>query len=163
MQKATPQQHKHTLLLFSIALLVAAADQLSKAWIKSILAIGQSLPETGFFRLAHTTNTGAAFGIFHGQNLPLAIIAATGIVLILLYVFVFYQRYPVLGSNWSWAALGLILGGTAGNLIDRIVQGYVTDFISVGPWPNFNIADSSTVVGVIILAITLLLLAKTGE
>ena len=60
-------------------------------------------------------------------------------------------------------ALGLVLGGTVGNLVDRLRLGYVTDFIDVGIWPAFNIADSAIVVGVIILAYSLCSLARAGK
>ena len=156
MQKASNPQGKWNVVFFLIALLVVAADQLSKIWIRSNLAFGQSLPETGFFRLIHVHNTGAAFGLFHGQSFPLIIVALVGIVILLLYVLTGYHRFPFSDNRLGKVALGLVLGGTIGNLIDRLRFGYVTDFIDVGIWPTFNIADSTIVIGVIIFIYSLL-------
>ena len=144
------------------ALLVVAADQLSKLWIRSNLALGESLFEIGFFRLIRVHNSGSAFGLFQGQSLLLTIIALVGVAVILLYVFVFHHKFPFL-DNWRGRlALGLVLGGIAGNLIDRIYLGYITDFIGFSFWPAFNIADSAIVVGTIILAHSLICLARAG-
>ena len=159
------------MVFFLTALLVVAADQLSKRWIRSNLDLGESLPETGFFQLTRVHNTGAAFGLFQDQSFPLAIVAFIGIILILLFVFVFSRRIPFLGKGLSKSTLGLVLGGTVGNLIDRLrfvfdstagnlVErldlGYVTDFIDIGIWPVFNIADPGIMVGVILFAYSLL-------
>jgi len=163
MRKTSYPQGKWNVVFFLIALLVMAADQLSKTWIRSNLAIGQSLPETGFFRLTHLHNTGAAFGLFRGQSFSLTIVALVGIVILLLCVLVFYRRFPFLDNRLSKSALGLVLGGTIGNLIDRLRFGYVTDFIDVGIWPAFNIADSAVVVGIIIFASCLLSLTRAGS
>ena len=144
---------------FTTALLLVAADQLSKFWIRSNLAIGESVFEVGFFRLTHVHNSGAAFGLFQGHSFPLTIIASVGVAALLLYALFFYHKFPLLDNRLGKIALGLVLGGTVGNLIDRIRFGYVTDFIDVGIWPTFNIADSAAVVGVIIIAYSLLCLA----
>jgi len=158
MQKASRLQGKwwQNVLFFLTALLIVAADQLSKIWIRANLAIEQSLFEVGFFRLTHVHNTGAAFGLFRGQSFPLTIVALVGIAVILLYALLVYRHSPYLGNMPSRVALGLVLGGTVGNLIDRLRFGYVTDFIDFGFWPAFNIADSAITVGVIIFAYSLL-------
>ena len=150
-------------MVFSlVALLVVVADQLSKLWIRSNLAVEQSLFELGFFQLTHVHNTGAAFGLFQGQSFALIIVSLVVITVLLLYAFFIYRRFPFLDDRLSKSALGLILGGTVGNLIDRIGFGGVTDFISVGTWwPVFNIADSAVTVGVIIFAYSLLRLARS--
>ena len=140
-----------------------AADQLSKLWIRSDLAIGESLFEVGFFRLTRIHNSGAAFGLFQGQSFLLTIIASVGIIALLLYALFFHHSFPFLGNRLGKLALGLVLGGTVGNLIDRIYLGYVTDFIAVSIWPAFNIADSAIVVGTIILAYSLIGLAGARE
>ena len=142
------------------ALLVVAADQLSKIWIRSNLALGESLPETGLFRLTHVNNTGAVFGLFQGQSFPLTIVAIIGIVVLLLIALFFFRRSPLLVGRLGKPALGLILGGTVGNLIDRLRLGGVTDFIDIGFWPAFNVADSAVVVGSIIFAYSLLRLTR---
>jgi len=149
---------------FFTALLVVVADQLSKLWIRSY-AQGQTIFQVGFFRIIHIQNTGAAFGLFQGQTFALAIISLVGVAVLLLYALLFYRRSPLLGNMLSRIAIGLILGGVIGNLIDRLRYlfhqlGGITDFISIGIWPAFNIADSAVVVGVIIFAYSLLPLAK---
>jgi len=165
MQEANYLQGKwwRNAVLFIIAFLVVAADQLSKIWIRSNLPVGQSLPETGFFRLTHVHNTGAAFGLFYGQSFPLTVVALVGVVIILLYALFLRRRFPLLDYRLTNSALGLILGGTIGNLIDRLRFGYITDFIDVGIWPIFNIADSAIVVGVIIFAYSLLPLLRAKK
>ena len=160
MQRRNLQQVKWNIILFAIASLVVAADQLSKWWIQSNLYPGQSMPETGFFRLTHAENTGAAFSIFYGNNDILIVAEIIGIILLLTYVFVVYRRFPYLDTRINKIALGIILGGTIGNMIDRIWLRHVRDFIDVGPWPIFNVADSSVVVGVIIFAFSLLLASR---
>lgn len=164
MQKVNSLQGKWgNLVFFLTALLLVTADQLSKLGIRSDLAIGESLFEVGFFRLTRIHNTGAVFGLFRGQSVPLTIIASVGVVALLLYALFFHRKLPFLGSRLGKLALGLVLGGTVGNLIDRIHLGYVTDFIAVSIWPAFNIADSGIVVGIIILIYSLIGLARAGE
>ena len=164
MQKANSLQGKWQNVVFSLAaLLVVVADQLSKMWIRSNLDVEQSLPETGFFRLTHVQNTGAAFGLFQDQSFILAIVALVGIIVLIVYALLIYRYFPFLDNLLCKSALGLVLGGTVGNLIDRVRLGYVTDFIDVGIWPSFNIADSAIVVGIIVFVYSLRSLAKARE
>jgi signal peptidase II len=156
MEKQYPPRVKWNIILFAIAVLIIAADQLSKWWIQSNFYPGQSVPETGFFRLTYAQNTGAAFSIFWGNTDILAIFSLIGTILILVYNFVIYRHFPFLNTRWNKIALGLMLGGTVGNMIDRFWLHYVRDFIDVGPWPIWNIADASLVVGVIIFAASIL-------
>jgi signal peptidase II len=164
MQKANRLQVRWQNAGFSFtALLIVVADQLTKMWVRTHLAVGQSLPEVGFPRLTYVRNTGAAFGLFHGQTLPLTIISFVGVVVLLIYAFLLYRRFPLL-DNWvAWVGISLVFGGTVGNLIDRLFLGYVTDFIDFGFWPAFNLADSAIVVGVIVFACSILFLTKTSE
>ena len=151
-------------MVFSLAaLLVVIADQLSKLWIRSNLAVGESLLELGFFRIRHIYNTGAAFGLFQDQSFLLAIIAVIGVIAILLIVIVFPRRLPFLNGGLGKIALGLILGGTVGNLIDRLRFGRITDFIDFSVWPLFNVADSAITVGVILLAYSLIFLTRARQ
>jgi signal peptidase II len=115
----------------------------------------------GFFRITHIHNTGAAFGLFQEQSLVLAVFALIAGSVILFFVFYGYRYYTWLGSTVITLTLGLVIGGTVGNLIDRFRFGYVTDFIDFGYWPAFNIADSAVTVGVIIFAVLLLRHAQT--
>ncbi|MFC2047174.1 signal peptidase II [Chloroflexota bacterium] len=150
-------------IFFLIALLVVAADQISKIWIRANLGVGQSLLEVGFFRLTNVRNTGAAFGLFQGQSFPIAVVALVGVAILLAYALFVYRRFLFLDIMLSWSALGLVLGGTIGNLVDRLRFGYVTDFISIGIWPAFNLADSAVVIGAIMFAYSLLFLSKDGK
>jgi signal peptidase II len=148
---------------FIVALLVVSVDQLSKLLVELNLDVGESLPETGFFRFTHIQNTGASFGLFQDQYLALAIVSIIGICVLLYLMLFMYHRIPFLGAALVKISLGLMLGGVTGNLIDRLSSGYVTDFINFSFWPAFNIADSATAVGAIILAYLLLHLVKSDE
>ena len=135
------------------AAFVVAMDQISKLWITSLhLALGESILEIGPLRLIHIFNTGSAFGLFTDQSFLLSVIAIIGLVAVL----VLYRHLPR-SSALGNIALGLVFGGAAGNLIDRLRLGHVTDFIDIRlwhnfHWPTFNIADSAITVGVIAIA-----------
>lgn len=149
--------------LFLLALAVLGLDQASKALIVDRLAKGQTwdpLPGTGQFLLfTHITNTGSAFGLFRDQTIIFSLIAVAVSVAI-----VAYYRYLPNDGFWIKASLGLQLGGALGNLVDRLHYGHVVDFINVGigdlRWYVFNVADSSLVVGVVILSLYLLTRSK---
>jgi signal peptidase II len=151
------------IIFFITAVLDIAFDQWTKLWLNSILSEGQSLFHFGFVHVTLVHNTGAAFGIFHGNNLPLAIIEAVGAVIILTIVILMHRRHYYWGGKLGFVALGLIFAGTIGNLIDRIHLGYVVDFIDLTYWPVFNVADSSVTIGVIILAVLLIWVVKPKE
>jgi signal peptidase II len=163
---SSPQSRCGIWPFFLIALGVVVADQLTKWGIRSSLLEGQSLFAAGIFKIARfPPNTGAAFGLFQDQPFALAIVAIFGIAFLLVYAFLLYRYYPVIDNPLGWSALGLILGGITGNLIDRLCYlfhqlGGITDFISIGWWPAFNIADSAIVVGAILVVYSLLFLTK---
>jgi len=138
-----------------IATIVAVADQFTKFLVKSFIQLGGSWPETGIFRITHHRNTGAAFSLFPDSRILLSIISSIGIMLLLYTALIFSRRFAFLRWKSSVVSLGLMLGGTVGNWIGRVFVGYVTDFISVWKWPNFNVADSSLVIGCILLAMNL--------
>lgn len=163
MPKSNLPQLKWNIVVFAIAALALSADQITKWWIQNHFYPGQSIPETGFFRLTYAQNTGAAFSIFWGHSDILTVVSACGAVLLLLYIFVGYRRYPFLDVRLNRVAVGLILGGNLGNLIDRFRLGYVRDFVDVGPWPIFNVADSCEVVGVILMAFSILLVTRESQ
>ena len=144
------------IIFFGTTLLIVITDQLSKFWIRSNLAVGESFSGVGFFRLTYVRNSGAAFGLFPGQSFMLSIIALAGVATLLLYTFLLQRRLPFLNNRRGKVALGLVLGGAVGNLIDRIYRGSVTDFIDFSFWPAFNIADSAIVIGTIMLAYLLI-------
>ena len=112
------------------------------------------IPALGeYFVFEHVDNYGAAFGILQNQGMLFVVIAVVVAIAILVYV-----RYLPTEQMFVRVLLGLQLGGALGNLVDRINQGFVTDFVKMGIpgvyyWPNYNIADSSIVVGVIALGI----------
>jgi signal peptidase II len=145
-----------TWLLVFAAIIIVAADQLSKWLVVSRLALYESwapiAPLEPYLVIMHTSNTGAAFGMFPQGNLVFTVI---GVVVSLAIVYYFHQL-PA-GGWWVRVALGLQLGGAIGNLVDRLRQGYVIDFIRVFDFPVFNIADSSIVVGVGILILLMIL------
>lgn len=145
------------LTFFLVALIVVALDQISKFFIRANMALGQSIPEEGFFRVTYGTNEGGVFGLFANQAFLITLTAIVGIAAILVY-----SRYPQANRVLVRIALGLLLGGAVGNLIDRIRFGEVVDFIDVGAWPVFNVADSAVVVGVILIIYYLLFGQKRG-
>ena len=125
---------------------VLLVDQVSKYLIKTNLPLYESWPEEGIFRLTHGTNTGTAFGLFPNQTILLIVASLFAIG----FLYYFY-RTQALPSRLLRLAIGLQLGGAFGNLIDRIRTGAVVDFIDVGWWPVFNLADSSIVIGITLL------------
>lgn len=137
---------KNFIFITAVISVVLILDQVTKFWVRGTLMRGESFPEFGLFRFTHVHNTGSLFGIFQGYNSPL-IVASIVAILLLIWIYKSYSHKGLLIS----LALGLQLGGAAGNLIDRILQGHVTDFLDVWIWPVFNLADSSIVVGLCIL------------
>ena len=135
------------LFLLQLAALVFVTDQFTKFLVRQFLVFRESYPEDGFFRITHTYNTGSAFGLFQDQNLPLILVSLVGITILLLIYR--SQRRPSILLRLS---LGLQLGGAAGNLLDRLRLDHVTDFVDVGAWPIFNLADASIVTGLVLLA-----------
>ena len=144
-------------LFYTLVIGVFVFDQVTKAIIRSSLSLGDSWPEEGIFRIVHGLNTGSAFGLFAGFTNLLVVASIIGIVFIL---FVFLKQNN--SVIWLRLSLGLIVGGALGNLFDRVKDGAVVDFISVGGWPAFNIADSSISVGMCLLLVTMLLGEKFG-
>ncbi len=145
------------LTFFLVALIVVALDQVSKFFIRANMTLGQSIPEEGFFRITYGTNTGGVFGLFANQAFLITLTAIVGVAAILVY-----SRYRQANRVLVRIALGLLLGGAVGNLIDRIRFGEVVDFIDVGAWPVFNVADSAVVVGVILIIYYFLFGQKRG-
>lgn len=133
----------------SFALVVVSAfgaDQLTKWLVTSRLELGSSVSIAGPLKISHVQNSGIAFGLF-SQATSLVIVLTSAVVLSMVFFFARSgARHPLLP-----AALGLIVGGSTSNLFDRIVHGYVTDFIDFGFWPSFNLADSFIVLGVAVL------------
>lgn len=140
--------------LFVVAAIVLAADQYTKYLVRANLPLGETwMPVAWLARfvvVAHTTNTGAAFGMFKSGGGVFTVVA----VVVVAFIIVYYRRIPP-GQWLVRLALGLQLGGALGNLIDRLRFGTVTDFVAVGVFPVFNAADASISVGVAILALAM--------
>jgi signal peptidase II len=131
-----------------ISILIVLLDQLSKYFVR-VYVNNPITVIKDMFDIRYTSNTGAGFSILQGNNVMLIIIT-----LIILGGFIYYyKRIP--GDKRVTIPIGLILGGGIGNLIDRILFGYVIDFIDFKVWPIFNIADSAITVGAIILVVYL--------
>jgi signal peptidase II len=146
------QKVKDYLVLIGVAGVVISLDQWTKWLVRENIEFGaQWLPDgfewlSPYARIVHWYNSGAAFGMFQNGNLVFTILAILVVIAILYY-------YPqVEAEDWTLKlAMGLQLAGAAGNLIDRLMVGKVTDFVSVGSFPVFNVADASITVGVIVL------------
>ena len=158
----TPTSPSRMWLADWLLILTAAAafglDQLTKYIVRSNFSLGEAWPAGSFISLKYTTNSGSAFGLFPNQT-TLLIIASFFAVGFLIYFYKTHARPRKLLR----LAIGLQLGGAIGNLLDRIRDGTVVDFIDVGPWPTFNIADSSIVVGMAILVGLLTLWSDKAE
>ena len=138
--------------LAAIAFAAVAADQLTKYLVTSRLALDDGVHVVGPFWIHHVQNSGIAFGLF--SSATAVVIVATGIAVTWMLVFFGRSgaRHPVLP-----VALGLVIGGSTSNLLDRVRLGYVTDFLDFRYWPAFNLADSFIVIGVGILLAALVL------
>ncbi len=139
-------------LMVIIALAVVALDQLVKAIVRASVAPGDVVDVVPGVDLVHTTNTGIAFSLFSGRTGVIAVLTfvAIAVIAVVLVAYAGEHRLVAVGG-------GLVLGGSIGNLIDRISRGGVTDFIAIGPWPPFNVADMAITSGAVILVVALLL------
>src|SRR3989338_3389114 len=138
-------------VVFSTALIIILIDQLSKFLIKSNFQLNQSVPIiNNIFHLTYINNTGAGFGILKAQTLIL-IFVSIAVIGIIFYNFDKIKNKEILLQ----VLVGFVLGGTIGNLIDRMAYGHVIDFIDFRIWPIFNFADSFVTIGVIGLIIYL--------
>ena len=133
-------------------------DQFTKEVVIRNLIVGYSIPESCFFRFTHVRNFGSAFSIINDANLFLMIVGIFAIIFIS-YFLIFYTRE----SNLLQIAISLQLSGAFGNIVDRIRLGSVTDFIDVGPWPVFNIADSCISVGMFLLILHIIISWKNEK
>lgn len=132
-------------MFFGIALTVLIVDQITKSLVRANLDYGESWPdEDWFLHITNISNSGAAFGILQGQTLFLVITSLVGVAAIFLY-----YMFPPMEHGLLRVALALQLGGAAGNLMDRIRTGEVTDWIDFRHWPAFNVADSCITIGVV--------------
>ena len=143
-------------LVAGVAVFVFVLDRVTKMWVEQNIPLHEGRQVVGdYVRIVHTQNTGAAFGLLPERTTLLSVLSVIAVIAI-----VYYYRQFANSSPFVTATLGMQLGGAFGNLLDRVRQGYVVDFVDVGIpdgvrfWA-FNVADSSIVVG--ILLVTLLL------
>jgi len=142
------------LLLLGIGALIVGFDQWSKAWVRANVPLGGDWlpPWLGWLlpyaRIRYWYNSGAAFGFFQQGNLIFTTLAIV-VALVILY---YFPRVPR-KDWWLRVAMGLQFGGALGNLVDRLFFKHVTDFISLGSFAVFNVADSSISVGVAVLVV----------
>jgi signal peptidase II len=129
----------------ALTIAVVAADQASKALVRANIELGARDAVFPGLEIVHSRNSGVAFGFFSGGGIVLVIIGIASVVALLAF-FATHSRRPLV-----WLPTGLLLGGAAGNLIDRLHQGYVTDFIDPVLWPAFNLADTCITLGVVSL------------
>jgi signal peptidase II len=124
---------------------VVVLDQAVKALVRDSITSGDEQTVLPFLKLVHVRNTGVAFSIFSGGG-PLLVVFAVLATVALLTFFYLHAERPL-----AWLPTGLLLGGAIGNLIDRLRDGAVTDFIKFPRWPAFNVADIAITFGVLAL------------
>lgn len=137
-----------------VAALVVIADQITKAIVRAEIERFDQVDLVLGIKLIHTRNTGVAFSMLSGGG-PLVVIVAVVALTALLAFFATHLK-----TRLIWLPTGMLLGGAAGNLIDRIRIGAVTDFVKIPHWPAFNVADIAVTFGVIALVIVLEKYAK---
>jgi signal peptidase II len=136
----------HWLSLLAVASAALFADQLTKQIIARTLAVGEKVDIVGPFSIRHVENSGIAFGFFSSRTTVVIAVTTAAVAWMLWFFARSARRHPVLP-----VALGLVLGGSVANLVDRVRLGRVTDFLDLEAWPAFNLADTFIVVGVGIL------------
>lgn len=137
--------------------LVVILDQAAKALIEANLVVGQDVAVVGPLDLTLSHNSGVAFGLASGGGTRLVIVT----VIALAVVGYLFSRDPT--RPGMWVAAGLLAGGALGNLADRIRVDAVTDYIAIGSWPAFNLADVAVTAGVLLLAVAYVREPQAGE
>ena len=158
MTASTPRGRPRWILFLGLATAVVAVDQLSKAWLVSILAPGERQSVIGdLLRIVHGQNSGALFGLFRDQAVLFGLVSI-GVVGLIIWYHGSSGRQPLLS-----VALGLLLGGAIGNMIDRFRLGHVVDWVDMGVgdlrFYTYNVADSA-ITGAILLLIVLAFLPQ---
>jgi signal peptidase II len=137
--------------LLAVAAAAIGADQLTKHIVSSRLSLDEEVHVVGPLWIHHVQNSGIAFGLFASATAVVIVLTALAVTWMLAFFYRSGSRHPVLP-----VALGLVIGGSCANLLDRVRIGHVTDFLDLRFWPAFNLADTFIVVGVAILLIALL-------
>jgi signal peptidase II len=151
-----------------VAVTVVLADQLVKAMVRSRLALHESATVIpGFFDLTRVHNSGAAYGFLNGVDFPFKTALLACVAMAALIGLAVYSASLDQNQRWTRIGLTLVIGGAAGNLIDRVTAGYVLDFVDLyagaGGWHfwAFNVADSAITIGVVLMILELLGLGRT--
>ena len=129
--------------IFPVFSFVFISDQITKYAVYKNMSLGESIPTEGIIRITYARNTGMAFSLFENFGIILLILSLIIASILIIYLFTI-DKPRILIRVFS----GLVVGGALGNILDRIRFGYVNDFIDVGWWPVFNIADSSITIAI---------------
>jgi signal peptidase II len=132
-----------------VVAIVLLVDQVTKAIVRADVAVGQENEVLPFLSIGHVHNSGVAFGFLGGGGAIVLVVTLAALSLLV----AFFARNPT--RSLMWLPTGMLLGGALGNLVDRIHQGYVTDFIQFPHWPSFNVADVAITCGVVVLVFVL--------
>ena len=138
-----------TLRAALVAAAVVAADQVTKALVRGGIEAGQEVRVLPGVHLVNARNPGIAFSRLANGGTLVVVIALVALAALLVFFFTHLRRRLV------WLPTGLLIGGAAGNLVDRVREGAVTDFVKLPHWPAFNFADACITVGVILLVYVL--------
>jgi signal peptidase II len=133
----------------AVAAGVIVLDQATKAAVRASIPRGGREQVVAFVDLVHTRNSGVAFGALAGGGAVVTVVIAVALLGLLAY----FATH--VGKPLAWLPTGMLLGGALGNVVDRVRDGAVTDFVKVPHWPAFNVADASITFGVIALLIVL--------
>lgn len=128
---------------------VLLADQVVKALVTASLRRGEEREIVAGIKLVNVRNSGVAFGQLQNGGTIVAIVVAIAVVALVVY----FSRHAT--RPWMWLPAGLLLGGALGNIVDRLREGAVVDFVKLPYWPAFNVADSAIVVGVVVLLLVM--------
>ena len=143
--------------LATVAVAAGIADQLTKWLVSSALGFGEAVGVLGPFSIHHVRNTGIAFGLFAEATFAVILVTGAAVAAMLVFFARSGQRHPLLPVS-----LGLVLGGSVSNLVDRVRLGHVTDFLDFDYWPAFNLADTFIVVGVALLFLSFVAADRTS-
>jgi signal peptidase II len=145
---AQPARRRPYLILVGTAVLIFGLDHLTKWLVATHIPLGGKIGANSPISIDHVRNSGAAFGLFPQFHWLYLVVAA----IVGAYILYAGRRFGT--SWWRQAVLGLILGGAVSNGVDRLLYGYVVDFVDVHWWPVFNVADSAIVVGVLVAVLS---------
>ena len=151
-ERSLSAERRQWLGLAVVALATVGGDQLTKHVVASSIRLDTAVKLIGPISIRHVQNSGIAFGLFSSATAAVIVLTLVAVGWMLFFFARSGARHPALP-----VALGLLIGGSVSNLVDRVRLGYVTDFLDLRWWPAFNLADASIVIGVVILLGSLLL------